>query len=122
MKTNIEKAVLIIATLSLMLGVSLGMHHFQQKKIAHLKRQVEEKHVFQFKSEIFSTPFEITIDKFDKKRKRHKRKIRKKRKCKDRNRMESNFRDLEDLEIELKMLENIYDNLDFELDLELEEL
>lgn len=37
MKSNIEKAVAIIASLSLMLGLSLGYNYQQQQKINQLK-------------------------------------------------------------------------------------
>ena len=115
MKTNIEKAVLIIASLSLMLGISLGQHHLQQKRIAKLKDQVEQQPAFYFKSQIFHAPFEIKIDKFNKKERKCKKKMKKKR-CDRRDRSDRRFEKEESFESYFEELEEFMEELEEELD------
>ena len=114
MQTNIQKAVLIIASLSLMLGLSLGQNHLQQKRINKLERQVENSPLFQFKSQIFSTPFEIKIDKFNKEEKKCRKRIKKKR-C-ERKHPIHKASGWDNLEIEIEKLEEALEELERDLD------
>ena len=114
MRTNIQKAVVIIASLSLMLGLSLGQNHLQQKKINQLQKQMDNSPLFQFKSQIFSTPFEIKIDKFDREEKKCRKRIKKKR-C-ERPHPRHKADGWSNLEIELEKLEEALEELEKDLD------
>ena len=56
MKTNTEKAVLIIAALSLLLGLSLGQIQHQHQTIQQLRSEAHPKQVVMFKKNI-DNPF-----------------------------------------------------------------